>query len=126
MAEEKKTILIIDDEEDFTFFVKLNLESSGGFVVHTSANGQEGIEMAKAIKPDMILLDILMPAMHGTDVAERLLSASSTKNIPVVYLTAVVRKEDLEANDGIIGGRKFIAKPISPEELIAEINTTLA
>jgi len=126
MNEEKKTILIIDDEEDFTFFVKLNLESSGGFLVHTSTNGQEGIEMAKTIKPDMILLDILMPAMHGTDVAERLLSASSTKNIPVVYLTAVVRKEDLEANDGIIGGRKFIAKPISPEELIAEINTTLA
>jgi len=125
MSDKKKTILIIDDEEDFTFFVKLNLENTGDFVVHTSTDGKEGIEMAKTIKPDLILLDILMPAMHGTDVAERLLQTTATKDIPLIYLTAVVRKEDLEANDGIIGGRKFIAKPISPEDLITEINASL-
>lgn len=122
---EKTTLLLIDDEEDFTHFIKLNLELDGRFTIYTATDGRQGIALAKQYKPDLVLLDILMPQMHGTDVAEQLLSGSETKDIPIVYLTAVVRKEDVEAKGGVIGGRQFIAKPVGPDDLIAKIERVL-
>ena len=64
----KKTILIVDDEEDFCHFVKLNLEQTGNFDVLTAFNGADGISMAQRYQPDLILLDIIMPNMTGTQV----------------------------------------------------------
>ena len=119
------TILIVDDEEDFAHFVKLNLEGTGKFDVIISTSGQEGLEMAREVLPDLILLDILMPDIQGTDVAEDLLADSRTQNIPMIYLTAVATKKDVSDRDGVIGGRQFIAKPVSPDELIAAIERIL-
>jgi len=120
-------VLIIDDEESFTFFVKLNLqtETRYDFKVTTANNGKEGLNIARTIKPDLILLDIMMPDMDGTDVAEKLLLDPRTKNIPIIFLTAVARKDEVEENEGMIGGREFIAKPVDKEELINRIEKTL-
>ena len=122
---EKKKILIIDDEKDFAHFVKLNLESTNKFEVVTSAAGKEGIILAKTKKPDLILLDIFMPEMDGSEVAERLLDDAATKDIPIVFLTALVTKRDVGAKGGVIGGRQVIAKPVAPDELISTINSVL-
>jgi len=62
---DKKKILLVDDEEDFCFFVKLNLERTGKYQVFTATNGMEGIRLAKQLKPDLIFLDIVMPKMGG-------------------------------------------------------------
>ena len=121
----KKKILVIDDEKDFAHFIKLNLESTNQFEVVTSATGKEGIIQAKTIKPDLILLDIFMPEMDGSMVAECLLDDDSTKNIPIVFLTALVTKRDVGAKGGVIGGRRVIAKPVTPDELISTINSVL-
>ena len=118
----KKKILLIDDEEDFCFFVKLNLEKTGKFEVMTTTSGSRGIVMASKEHPDLILLDIIMPEMSGGQVAEQLFDNPKTKNIPVLFITAIASRSDVQSQEGIIGGRNFIAKPVTPEELMAKIN----
>ena len=122
---EKTKILIIDDEEYICHLIKLFLEGTNRFEVLMSTTGQEGIELAKTNKPDLILLDILMPEMSGTAVVECLSQEKSTKDIPIVFLTGVVTKQDVEASKGVIGGRRFIAKPVASDELIAGIESVL-
>jgi CheY-like chemotaxis protein len=102
----KKTILIIDDEEDFCHFVKLNLEQTGNFEVLTANNGQDGINLANRYLPDLILLDIIMPNMTGTQVAESIRNNKATKDIPIIFVTAIVKRGEVGARiinlEGII------------------------
>ncbi|MFH0913399.1 MAG: response regulator [Candidatus Omnitrophota bacterium] len=121
----RRKILIIDDEEDLCHFVKLNLEKTRKFEVITSTKAAEGIELARNEQPDLILLDILMPDMEGSEVAESLLAEPSTKEIPVVFLTALVSKDQVTEKSGKIGKRDFIAKPVTPQELISRIEAIL-
>ena len=121
----KLKILIIDDEEDFGHFIKLNLERTGEFEVLVSTEGKQGIVLAKSHNPDLILLDIMMPEMDGTEIAEHLLDDTSTKDIPIVFLTALVKKGELKDKTGRIAGRYFIAKPVTSDELIAKIKSVL-
>ena len=123
---DRKKILIIDDEEDFLFFVKGNLENTGEFHVLEAASGKEGIEIATEEHPDLILLDISMPEMSGEEVARRLSKIPETKKTPVIFLTALITKHEIE-DGGIsnIAGHKFIAKPIGTKQLVAAINDTL-
>lgn len=114
----KKKILIIDDEEFFTKLVKLNLEKTGKYEVRAENKGSVGLAAAREFKPDLILLDILMEDMEGSEVAAQLKNDANTAEIPVVFLTAVVKKEELENGSGVIGGHPFIAKPVSTAELI--------
>lgn len=125
MAERKK-ILLIDDEEDFCFFVKGNLENTGEFEVITTTRGKEGIELARSELPDLILLDIAMPGMYGDEVASILMSSNDTKEIPIVFLTAMVSEEEMKEDiPQKIGGRQFIAKPVTTEELVTAIKKIL-
>jgi len=121
----KKTILIIDDEEDFCFFIKLNLEQTGKFDVLTATSGAEGIQMTIKYQPDLILLDIIMPNMPGTQVAEELLNNKATKDIPIIFVTAIVTRGELGPRDDKIGGRYFIFKPVKLDELVSEIGIRL-
>ncbi len=121
----KKTVLIIDDEEDFCYFVKLNLEETGQYEVVTATSGAEGIKKAINYQPDMILLDIIMPNMTGTQVAEELLNNKSTKDIPIIFVTAIAKRSEVGHRDEKIGGRLFMFKPVRFEDLIAEISSQL-
>lgn len=121
----KKKILLIDDEEDFCFFVKLNLEQTGKYEVLTATNGSSGLIMASKESPDLVLLDIIMPEMSGGQVAELLLNDPKTKDIPVLFITAIASRSEAQSQEGIIGGRRFIAKPVTPEELMAKIDPIL-
>lgn len=120
-------ILAVDDEESFTFFVKLNLQNDSRyeFNVTTANGGEAGLKLARKIKPDLILLDIMMPDMSGTEVAEKLLDDPRTKSIPIIFMTAVVQKDEVAEEGGIMGGREFIAKPVEKDELIDRIAATL-
>ncbi|MFH1459468.1 MAG: response regulator [Candidatus Omnitrophota bacterium] len=119
-------ILIIDDEPDHCNFVKKNLEFRGSFTVFIAYSGEEGIALAKTDKPDLILLDLMMPAMCGTDVAILLQEDCLTKNIPIIFLTAIVTPEDVELKDiKNIGGYNYMAKPADTKKLISGIVTVL-
>ena len=124
---DRKKILIVDDEDDFRFFVKGNLENTGEFQVLEAASGKEGIGIATGEKPDLILLDISMPEMTGEEVAKRLSKIPETNEIPIVFFTALITKNEIE-DGGIsnIAGHKFLAKPIATKQLVAAINTTLS
>ena len=123
---DRKKILIIDDEEDFRFFVKGNLENTGEFQVLEAALGKEGIGIATGEKPDLILLDISMPELSGDEVSKRLSTIPETNKIPIIFFTALITKNEIE-DGGIsnIAGHKFIAKPIATKQLVAAINNTL-
>jgi two-component system OmpR family response regulator len=81
-------------------------------------NSKNAFMAAKEFKPDLILLDVMMPGMDGGDVASELRSDNSLKDIPVVFLTAILKKGEIDSQDGLMGGHPFIAKPVSVEELI--------
>jgi len=119
-----KKILLIDDEEDFCRALKKGLEMRGAFyTVLTAVRGEEGIFLAKTQKPDLILLDIMMPGMAGTQVAEELLADPDTSSIPIIFVTAIVKRNEIEKTDGLVGGRTFMAKPVIIDQLIEKIKS---
>jgi len=122
---EKKKILVIDDEEDICHFSKSILEKTGKFEVLASTDPQAGINLAKSNKPDLIILDINMPMIDGGGVAQTLSDYEATKRIPVIFLTALLKKAEVEEGTGKIAGHFFLAKPVTPKELIDKINSIL-
>lgn len=120
-----KKILIIDDEEEVCYFIKSILERELDSKVLISTRGLLGIEIAKRELPDLIILDLMMPDIDGSEVAQVLLQNSVTKDIPIVFLTALVQKKEVTSERGIIKGRKFIAKPVTPQELIHRVKEVL-
>jgi CheY-like chemotaxis protein len=122
---EKKRILLVDDEKSLTSLLKLNLEETGNYEVRVENWPEDAWPAAREFKPDLILLDIIMPRLPGGNVAAQIDADPELKNTPIVFLTAAVRKHQVEDNDGIISGRPCLAKPASLDEVIAIIETTL-
>jgi DNA-binding response OmpR family regulator len=109
-------ILIIDDEVKALALLKTNLEDAN-FEVHTANNGVEGVIRAIQIIPDLIILDVRMPELDGWDVCKRLKSTASTKDIPIVFLTAFSSDKDREKAK-TLGAAEYLTKPIDPEKLL--------
>jgi CheY-like chemotaxis protein len=123
---DKKRVLIIDDERDICQFTKTVLERNGRFEVFVSSDSTSGIEMVKRNKPDIILLDINMPGLDGGDIAQTLGDFSMTRDIPIIFVTGLLKKEELALKDkGKVGRHYFIAKPVTPKELIEKIEAVL-
>ena len=116
---------MVDDDKNFTTLVKTYLERTGEFEVMTVNQGSEGVKAARKFLPDLILLDIMMPDKMGDFVADELKYSRDLKEIPVVFLTAVVTKEKIEESSGTIGGRVFLSKPVALEELKSCILTNI-
>jgi two-component system OmpR family response regulator len=122
----KKRILVIDDEAGFTRLLRLNLEATGDYEVREENSGPNGFAAAREFKPDLILLDVMMPGMDGGAVAARLQADAHLKSVPLVFLTAAVKKEEVGAHGGVIGGFPFIAKPVGVSGVIEVIEKNLA
>lgn len=120
-----KLILIIDDEENFCKLVKKNLEQNGGFQVAMATNAEDGIETAKRLKPDLILLDIIMPGMDGGEAMSIIEQSEGIKNIPVVFLSAMVTKADVSSSKGVMSGYPVFSKTATADELIACIEKNI-
>lgn len=120
------TILAIDDQNDNLITLSaLLIEYIPGCVVLTAATGIEGIEKARSLKPDAILLDIQMPGMDGFEVCQILKSDISTSHIPLIFLTAAYTDSKSRIRALEIGGDAFLAKPIDQGELIAQVKAML-
>jgi len=119
----QKKVLIVDDEEDVLRVVGRRL-SDAGYAVIQASNGKEAILLAKKQQPNLIILDIIMPEMDGGEAAQILKSDPLTKNIPILFLTCLLTKEE-EKTEKIIAGSYFIAKPYNPEELMREVKRQL-
>lgn len=120
-----KTILIVDDEEDFCFFVKQNLQQLGPYRVLIATDGASGLKMAGQLHPDVILLDILMPRMGGLEVLKKLKANPDTMEIPVLMLTA---KNDAESKQQAAQGydEDYLVKPVQADFLKMKIERALS
>ncbi|NQV51619.1 MAG: response regulator transcription factor [Flavobacteriales bacterium] len=119
----RKKILVVDDEEDILEFLSYNISKEGA-KVYKANNGLEAIGIAKSKKPDLILLDVMMPEMDGVETCIQLREHGDTKNIIIAFLTA--RGEDYSQIAGFdAGADDYITKPIKPRVLISRIKALL-
>ena len=116
-------ILVVDDEPDIAELVSFNLQQDG-FDVITAATGWEAVEKARAVQPDLILLDLMLPELDGFAVCEMLHQLPATAAIPVIMLTAWTNEQSrilgLE-----LGAEDYMTKPFSPRELILRVHRVL-
>jgi CheY-like chemotaxis protein len=117
----KKRILLVDDEKSLTTLLKLNLEETGNYEVRVENWPEDAATAAREFNPDLLLLDLIMPRMPGGNVAALFDADPVLKEIPIVFLTAAVRRSQVEDNDGIICEHPCLAKPATVEEVIAMI-----
>jgi len=117
-------ILIIDDEPELVKAVEVRLKASG-YDVEVAYDGKAGIDKAKEVRPDLILLDFVMPMMDGYEVARELMADIEIKQIPIVVLTASQQK-DLKARFREIGINAFIVKPFETSDLLNMVNKYLS
>lgn len=121
----RKKILLIDDEEDFAFFVKANLGLISNYEIIVATKGKKGIKTALKEKPALILLDIMLPGMDGFEVLKRLKKNEKTMNIPVIMLTAKNEDESKIKAAGLYC-EDYIVKPIEIRILNAKIHKILS
>lgn len=116
-----KRILVVDDEPSVTRNLKLNLESIGGYEVLGENHSPNTLSTARVFRPDLILLDVMMPGMDGGDVAARLRADPLLCETPIVFLTALVSNKETNGHEMSSGAETFLAKPVD----IGELRTTL-
>jgi two-component system, OmpR family, response regulator len=119
MNDHKKRILVVDDEASITRLLKLNLEQTGNYAVATENTSWAALATAEAFKPDLILLDVMMPGLDGGHVANQFEASPRLKGVPIVFLTAAVTREEIRAHRGLVGGQPFLAKPVNLQEVLA-------
>ncbi len=114
----QKRILIVDDEESVTRSVKMNLEKTGRYTVRAETQADKAVAVARDFRPDLILLDVMMPDVDGGDVAAELRSDPFLRNIPLIFLTALVSKAETGGHEMVSGSMHYLAKPVDLGELV--------
>ncbi|MXW01931.1 MAG: response regulator [Holophagales bacterium] len=116
-------VVVIEDESDILELIEYNLRREG-FEVATATSGRSGLSVIGREKPDIVLLDLLLPGLDGLDVCRRLRAVESTRDLPVIMVTARGEESDVVLGLGV-GADDYIHKPFSPRELIARVRAVL-
>ncbi len=119
-----KRILCIEDETEMIELMRLIL-GRRGFEVHGAPGGVEGIKMVRELHPDLVLLDLMMPVMDGWEVYQQIRADETTRDIPVIVVTAKAQNIDKVLGLHIAKVDDYIAKPFSPQELLASVEKVL-
>lgn len=121
----KRRILVVDDESSITRLLKLNLELTGLYEVLEANSGSQAMATAPDFKPDLMLLDIIMPDVDGGALAGQMLGDERLAAVPIIFLTAAITRDEARETNGFIGNYPFLAKPIRMEELLPILEKTL-
>jgi len=121
MNDRKPKILLVDDEEAFTKVTRLTLT---GYEIRIENDSRRALASAREFRPDLILLDVMMPNFDGGDVAAQIRTDPQLKEVPIVFLTALVTEKE-RVRRPVMGGYPFIAKPVTPEKLAENIEKFL-
>jgi CheY-like chemotaxis protein len=113
----RKRIMIVDDEAAFTRLLKLSLEQTGQYAVQVENNPQGAVHAAKEFLPDLVLMDVMMPGIDGGTLATQFQASAQLEKVPIVFLTAAVKRDEVQAHQGQIGGLPFLAKPVDLREI---------
>lgn len=124
-TENKQTIMIVEDDSFVMDIYKTKL-SQEGFSVAEAINGMEALKKLKDVKPDLILLDIIMPYMDGLEVLKKIKENEDTKNIPVILLTNLSQKEDVDKGMELGAKGYLIKSHFTPSEVLEKIKSCLA
>ena len=116
----KKKILIIDDDKGLLKMMRVNLTAKG-FDVLIAETGEKGLQIAKRQKPDLIILDVILPGIKGREVCAKLKKDAQTQNIPVIFLTAKNSPDDIRA-ELEVGGVSHLTKPLDSHQVLLEVN----
>ena len=119
----KGKVLVAEDEKKILNLLQLYLEKNNYDVI-TAENGKEALEKIKRYSPDLLVLDIMMPAMNGHEVCKKIRKNRKYKDIPIIYLSSLTEKQSIISSLEI-GGDDYMTKPFDPNELIARINAIL-
>jgi DNA-binding response OmpR family regulator len=122
-----KRVLVIDDERSIRMLCRVNLAAAGMDVLE-AADGEKGLDLARRERPDLILLDVMLPGIDGWEVARRLAGDDATREIPIVFLTARADPADRHQG-GQLGGVGYIVKPFDPVgigQLVEDVLTSIA
>ncbi|MFA6002336.1 MAG: response regulator [Thermoleophilia bacterium] len=122
-VDKPKHILIVDDEPSLRTLVRANLEVDG-FEVSEAVDGVDAMKILEELRPDLVLLDIMMPGKDGIEVLEDLAADKELSTIPVILLTAKGEQEDLEKG-AALGARGHITKPFDPEQMVRTVKAAL-
>jgi len=120
----RKNILIVDDERDVLLVLEKGLTAEGYSVI-TASNGNDAISLAKSRRPDLIILDVLMPDMEGPEVKRKLKEDPETKDIPLIFLTGMFPKREDDQEGRIVAGYVLFEKPYDILELVFAIEQLL-
>jgi len=120
-----KRVLIIEDNEDLVLFLKRILEMAH-YVVFSTTRGKGSVDLAMNKKPDVIILDIMLPDMGGEEIERLLKEEPTTRDIPIVYMTALVSKEDEELAEASGQSRLLLSKPVTTKRLLKAIDLALS
>jgi len=116
-------VLVVDDESDILELIRYNLQKEG-YRVTTVKTGEEGLQLIRELKPDVVVLDLMLPGLDGLSVCNRLKREESTRRIPVLMLTA--KAEDTDIVTGLeLGADDYVTKPFSPKVLVARLRAVL-
>ena len=118
------TVLVVDDDPVILKLLEVNFEMEG-FSVVRAADGAEGLERAREVLPDIVILDVMMPRMTGYEVAKALREDEGTAHIPIIFVTARAQSSDVERGMEL-GVDDYVTKPFDPLDLIARVNVLLA
>jgi CheY-like chemotaxis protein len=121
MRNRKPKVLIVDDEQGFTQLTKITLSA---YEICEENNPARALETARKFGPDLVLLDVMMPEFDGGDVASQMRADPALKDVPIVFLTAIVTEKET-AKRNLFGGYPFISKPVTPERLAENIEKYL-
>ncbi|MDY6877764.1 MAG: response regulator [Chloroflexota bacterium] len=124
MAEDKKTVICVEDEPEMIDLVKLILGRKG-FNLVGAVGGREGIEAVRKLKPDLVLLDLMMPDMDGWEVYQQMKADEELKDIPVIVVTAKAQSIDKVLGLHIAKVDDYVTKPFGPQELLQSVNKVL-
>jgi DNA-binding response OmpR family regulator len=121
-------ILVIDDEEEFTDMLSINLTRSAKYEVRVENQSTNAIKTAEEYKPEIILLDIVMPGLDGGDLSAKFQSHATLRNVPIIHISALVATDETHGGKGmaVSGGTMIISKPVNLDTLFLCIEDALA
>jgi len=118
-------ILIVDDEAAFLTLYSALLQREG-YEVLTAVGAKEGLALALSEQPNLILLDVMMPSIDGGKASESLSENARTRQIPVIFLTSLIKDDEVENARGEVGGREYISKSSPKEKFIGRVRSALS
>ena len=124
MNDTNKTVLIVDDEGDVLMMLQKGLKAEG-YRVLTADNGRDALTIAQKRRPDAIVLDVMLPDMDGGLVANELAEIQQTKDIPIIFLTALISKKEEKRYGQMVGSHPTLAKPYEIHDLVEQIERSL-